>query len=332
MMSVFRNRKNVFKADYWPGFVDAMATMLLLIVFLLSVFIFSHFLSTKEITNKDDFLVKLERQVDALSEMLALERSEMKNKEAEIEFFKSSLGIAVEEKKVLQKKFDEASAQSSVRIERQKSILRSKESRIEILNQHLSSLRDQLTTLKVLVEDHEIQAKESETKIADLSERLNVALAKKVQELREYRSEFFGRLKSILGQRDDIQIIGDRFVFQSEILFPSGQDAFHPESTLSLDQIAEAVIKLEELIPGEITWTLQVDGHTDKNPVLGYGRFKSNWELSAARAIAVVRYLVNKGVNPRRLAAAGFSEFHPLGVDINDMAKNRRIELKLTSR
>jgi chemotaxis protein MotB len=176
--------------------------------------------------------------------------------------------------------------------------------------------------------------KESQARIADLGQRLNLALAQRVQELSRYRSDFFGRLRAILGNRPDIRIVGDRFVFQSEVFFDTGQAVLsRPEGIAELDKLATALLELGTKIPGEIAWVLRVDGHTDVRPV-NNAQFKSNWELSAARAISVVQYLVGKGVSPQRLVAAGFGEFQPIDPEKTEEAysRNRRIELKLTER
>jgi chemotaxis protein MotB len=154
-----------------------------------------------------------------------------------------------------------------------------------------------------------------------------------VQELSRYRSEFFGRLRAILGNRPDIRVVGDRFVFQSEVFFDTGQATLLPEGRAELDTVAAALIELDKKIPAEIAWVLRVDGHTDVRPVSG-ANFKSNWDLSAARAISVVQYLITLGVPAQRLVAAGFGEFQPLDTANTEDAykRNRRIELKLTER
>ena len=176
--------------------------------------------------------------------------------------------------------------------------------------------------------------KESNTKIADLGRRLNVALAQRVQELNRYRSDFFGRLREILSDRENIRIVGDRFVFQSEVLFPTGSDEINDAGKGEMKKLADAIIELQKEIPPEINWVLRVDGHTDDKPLSGTGRFKDNWELSSARAISVVKFLIANGVPANRLVAAGFGEFQPLDAADTDEArsKNRRIELKLTER
>ena len=194
-------------------------------------------------------------------------------------------------------------------------------------------MRRQLAAIEDALAASETAGKDAQTKIADLGSRLNTALAQKVQELSRYRSDFFGRLRQILGARPGIRVVGDRFVFESSVLFESAKADVSPAGQQSLDDLAAAVIDLEREIPPDIPWILRIDGHTDKHPISG-GAFKSNWELSAARAIAVVQYLISKGIPPDRLAAAGFGEFQPIdpGEDEQALARNRRIELKLTER
>ena len=195
-------------------------------------------------------------------------------------------------------------------------------------------MRQQLQALENALATSETREEDAQVRIADLGSRLNVALAQRVQELNNYRSDFFGRLRTVLGARPDIRIVGDRFVFQSEIFFGSGGSELEGAGKEELDKLAAALVDLERTIPPEIQWVARIDGHTDKRPLSGAGQYKDNWELSAARAIAVVRYLNAKGVSPQRLVAAGFGEFAPL--DFGDapeaLARNRRLELKLTER
>jgi chemotaxis protein MotB len=205
---------------------------------------------------------------------------------------------------------------------------------VEVLNQQISALRRQLAALEEALDATEKKDKESQARIADLGQRLNVALAQRVQELSRYRSDFFGRLRAILGNRPDIRIVGDRFVFQSEVFFDTGKATLDkPEGRAELDKLASALLELERRIPGEIAWVLRVDGHTDVRP-MSSPQFRNNWELSAGRAISVVQYMVGRGVSPQRLVAAGFGEFQPIDSDKTEEAftRNRRIELKLTER
>jgi chemotaxis protein MotB len=205
---------------------------------------------------------------------------------------------------------------------------------VELLNQQISALRRQLGALEAALAVSEKRDRESQGQIADLGRRLNVALAQRVQELSRYRSDFFGRLREILADRPDIEVVGDRFVLPASVLFPSGSDEIATGANEELAKLGDAILELEAQIPPEINWVIRVDGHTDVRPLQPGARFRSNWELSAARAIAVVRYLIERGVDPQHLVAAGFGEFQPLdsGDTEEALARNRRIELKLTER
>ncbi|GEO82994.1 peptidoglycan -binding protein [Pararhodospirillum oryzae] len=202
-----------------------------------------------------------------------------------------------------------------------------------LLNAQMEELRKQLASLQEALEASEARSQEQEVQIADLGQRLNAALAEKVQELQRYRSEFFGRLRALLGNRDDVRIVGDRFVFQSEVLFPSGSNVLQPAGQDTLTRLAQTLMQIARTIPPDIDWILRVDGHTDRRPI-NTSQFQSNWDLSAARAISVVNFLISQGVPPQRLAAAGFGEYQPIdpGTDEAALARNRRIELKLDQR
>ncbi|MDO8360642.1 MAG: peptidoglycan-binding protein, partial [Devosia sp.] len=192
-------------------------------------------------------------------------------------------------------------------------------------------LRLQIGALEEALNASESKATESKTQVADLGRRLNVALAQRVQDLSQYRSDFFGRLRKILEGRADVQVVGDRFVFQSEVLFGAGEAAIATEGQATLEQLAGAIKQLQGEIPADINWVLRIDGHTDKRPI-NTPEFPSNWELSAARAIAVTKYLVAQGVSAQHLVAAGFGDSRPIDVGDTEeaFAKNRRIEFKLT--
>jgi chemotaxis protein MotB len=203
-----------------------------------------------------------------------------------------------------------------------------------VLNQQIAALRRQLAAIESALDASEQKNKQQQNRITDLGQRLNIALAQKVQELTKYRSDFFGKLRQILGNRPDMRIVGDRFVLQSEVFFDTGKADLKPEGTAELDKVASALVGLEQQIPADIPWVLRVDGHTDVRPIAPGGQFRSNWDLSAARAISVVQYLISKGVTPKRLVAAGFGEFQPIDTGTTDDAyrRNRRIEFKLTER
>ncbi len=218
-------------------------------------------------------------------------------------------------------------------LDKEKALTSEALSQVELLNQQIAAMRRQLAQLNSILTDAEIRNKSSEAQIADLGKRLNSALAQRVQELSRYRSEFFGRLRQILSQRSDILVVGDRFVFQSEVLFAKGDAEISTLGQEEMLKLADALRQLEAEIPQDIAWVLRVDGHTDIDPIKS-PFFQSNWELSSARAIAVVKYLISQGVAPKHLVAAGFGEFQPLDVGTSEDAKsqNRRIELKLTER
>ncbi|WP_114389774.1 peptidoglycan -binding protein [Notoacmeibacter marinus] len=330
--------------DYWPGFVDAMATLLLVFTFLLSVYAVAQFILTQQIRGQDDVLVRLNSQISELTRLLALERASGADSAQELAALRASLASAQSDRSRLQALLNEGAGddeRAAVQIDELSSDLNEQEaiseralSQVEILNQQIFALRRQIAALEDALEASEAKERESSTRIADLGQRLNVALARRVQELNRYRSDFFGRLREILENREGISVVGDRFVFQSEVLFSSGSEELNPAGQDEMGKLAQAVNELRQEIPGELDWILRVDGHTDNVPLSGTGRIRDNWELSAQRAIAVVKYLVDQGVPADRLAATGFADNQPLaeGDDEEARRRNRRIELKLTTR
>src|SRR5580700_9407030 len=307
--------------EYWPGFVDALSTLVLGIVFLLSTFVVVQFYLSQEVTGKDVALARLNAQIAELTELLSMEKTGKATLEETLSTLRASLAAAEGERDRFKGLFEgigsgAADAQGKVtaltgQLDSEKQISARALAQVELLNQQIAALRRQLAALEDALEASEKKDKEAQGRIADLGQRLNVALAQRVQELSRYRSEFFGRLRAILGNRPDIRIVGDRFVFQSEVFFDTGQAVLLPEGRAELDNVAAALTDLDKQIPGEIAWVLRVDGHTDARPI-NSPLFKSNWELSSARAISVVQYLVSLGVPPQRLVAAGFAEFQPL--------------------
>jgi chemotaxis protein MotB len=338
-MAVARAFRREHRISYWPGFVDALSTLLLAITFMLSVFMLGQFFLAQEISSKESVLERLNRQVAELTDLLALERSSRRTVEENMAALQSTLAAAEQERGRLQGML--ASGQGAqaeagqltqqLDIERQATARAL--SQIDLLNAQITALRRQLAAVEAALAASEARDRESQARIADLGSRLNVALAQRVQELARYRSDFFGRLRQILGNRPEIRIVGDRFVFQSELFFNPGQAVLRSEGQAELDRMAALLIELGRQIPPDIPWVLRVDGHTDTRPIATF-QFPSNWALSAARAIAVVQYLIGKGVPPQRLVAAGFGEFQPLdlGTTEDAYARNRRIELKLTER
>ncbi|MFN3546185.1 MAG: peptidoglycan -binding protein [Mesorhizobium sp.] len=343
-MALARGRRRERSVDYWPGFVDALSTLLLAIMFLLSVFVLAQFLLSREISGKDEVLNRLNSQINELTQLLALERSNSQDVEDQLANLQASLSVAETERSRLESLLAAgAGAGNAARdqigaltgeLESERQISQRALSQVELLNQQISALRRQIAALEDALDASESRDRESNAKIADLGRRLNVALAQRVQELNRYRSDFFGRLREILSDRENIRIVGDRFVFQSEVLFPSGSDVINEAGRDEMAKLAAAIIDLQREIPPEINWVLRVDGHTDNVPLSGTGRYRDNWELSSARAVSVVKYLIEQGVPAVRLVAAGFGEFQPLAEGDTPEARNRnrRIELKLTER
>jgi chemotaxis protein MotB len=340
-----RHRRAIARTEYWPSFVDVLTNLLLVFIFLLSIFALIQFLLSREISGRDTVLNRLNAQIAELTEMLALEKAGKGELTDNLTTMQASLAATMSERDRLKGLLDSQSdvansagdraASLTKDLDAQKDVSQQALSQVELLNQQISALRRQIAALETAIGASEDRDKESQTKIADLGRKLNLALAQRVQELSRYRSDFFGRLREILGDRPDIRVVGDRFVFQSEVLFATGSDQINADGDVELDKLADAIKELAAEIPTDIPWVLQINGHTDKRPITSTGgRFPSNWELSAARAISVVRYLVDKGIPPDHLVAAGYGEFQPIeeGDSEDAMAKNRRIELKLTEK
>ena len=343
MAGTLSKRRRQEDAPYWPGFVDAMAQLLLVITFLLSVFMTAQFLLAREISGQDSALGQLRSQIAELTQLLALEKSAKGAVEANLLALSDDLSAEkLKSAGLIASLASEGSKGSAANqaisglqteLDKEKALTSEALSQVELLNQQIAAMRRQLAQLNSILTDAENRNKSSEAQIADLGKRLNSALAQRVQELSRYRSEFFGRLRQILSQRSDILVVGDRFVFQSEVLFAKGEAEISPLGQEEMLKLADALRQLEAEIPADIAWVLRVDGHTDIDPIKS-PFFQSNWELSSARAIAVVKYLIAQGVAPKHLVAAGFGEFQPLDVGTSEDAKsqNRRIELKLTER
>jgi chemotaxis protein MotB len=340
-MALARGRRQQRSIDYWPGFVDALSTLVLGIIFMLTVFAVVQFFLSQEITGKDTALQRLSARIAQLTDLLSLEQTNKVSMEEQLAQLRASLAGSEDERnryKGLYESLNGGSAAAqdkaadlTTKLDAEKQVSLRALAQVELLNQQIAALRRQLSALEQALEASEKKDKESQARITDLGQRLNVALAQRVQELSRYRSDFFGRLRAILGNRPDIRIVGDRFVLQSEVFFDTGQSVLKPEGRAELDKIADVLLDLNKKIPQDIPWVLRVDGHTDVRPIAG-GR--TNWDLSAARAIAVVQYLIGKGMPPQRLVAAGFGEFQPIDPGNTEEAysRNRRIELKLTER
>ena len=316
---------------------------------------------TETVDERAALVANLEEQVARLTELLAGERRSMQNLEGDLEARDAALAeaaaaarttaIALAQEKAARRSLEThiaaRDAEQQRALESRDSQLASLETtlgeretalgvaneRIALLSAQLNELSRQLGIVETLLDTSEAQIQEQQTTIASLGQRLQQALIDQVEELSQYRSEFFGRLRQILGDRPEIRIVGDRFVFQSELLFASGSARLDPAGLDQLRALAESLREVADKIPPEIEWILRVDGHTDRVPVGAASPFASNWELSTRRAISVVEYLISQGIPPSRLAATGFGEYHPLDPRDDEIAyrRNRRIEFKLTS-
>jgi chemotaxis protein MotB len=369
----------------WPGFVDALATLLMVIIFVLMVFVLIQVNLAYRVSGQDATLGEMRQQLASLGELLNIERrasadlaanlaqitnqlntSNANRDELQAQLASVQAAIAVRNNEIARlaaKQADSEAALAAARssLEERLGALQLAEgqlamtqaqnqsaaNKIDALHAEttaskaqiaqmtgaLASLRLRLEELTSLLAEKDRQATRDKVAIASLGRSLNNALASRVQELQRFRSEFFGRLRDVLKGRDDVQIVGDRFVFQSEVLFAQGQAEIAAEGQ---DQLAKLAITLADIatkIPEDINWVLQVDGHTDDVPIRA-GRYADNWDLSTERALSVVRFLNQQGLPANRLAAAGYGEFQPLDATDNDDArrKNRRIELKITQR
>ena len=346
-MALPSRRQRRLGIDIWPGFVDALSQLLIIIIFVVLIFTAAQFYLTTALHGSESKLKQLNQQIAELADKLSMIE---KDRDAEIGK-ERDLGKQLAESIAARDKMQADIADLTARIEESRSttrneledkdlVMRQKDAALKaqqdlvaLLNQQIAALREQLSRISQALDLSEQKAKDQDVQIADLGKRLNAALASKVQELASYRSEFFGRLREILGDRPDIRIVGDRFVFQSEVLFTPGNADLGADARHELDLLAGALRAIAPRIPTEIPWVLRVDGHTDKRPI-STAQFPSNWELSTARATAVVKYLIEQGIPADRLAAAGFGEFQPIDAGSSDEAyrKNRRIEFKLTER
>lgn len=292
-MALARSRRGGEGMNYWPGFVDALSTLILSIIFILTVFVVVQFFLQQEISGKDTALNRLNAQIAQLTDLLSMEKTGKADVEAQLTQLRASLASAESERDKFKGIAEGAGAglsaaqgqasELATQLEGEKKISARALAQVEILNQQLAAFRRQLAVIEQALDASEKKDKESQSRIAELGQRLNVALAQKVQELTKFRSDFFGKLREILGNRPDVRIVGDRFVLQSEVFFDVGKADLLPTAKTELDKVGDALVGLEKQIPADIAWVLRVDGHTDVRPISG-GVFKSNWDLSAARA------------------------------------------------
>lgn len=335
-MAGVRFRARDDSGDQWPGFVDALATLLLVAIFLLSLFAVAQFALGQALSGRDARLIALENRLADLAEQLALEQSTTEDLRARLGTLQASLAaaearaVAAEDDALAQRNrvFElEGSLEDTV-VLKDEALVRARD-----LELQLNELNAQLLSLREALEAAEAKDLDQQAQIENLSSRLNQALAQKVQELAQFRSRFFQALTEALGDRDDLRVEGDRFVFATDVLFASGSAELQDAGKVELAKVAQALLDIASRIPDDIDWVIRVDGHTDERPI-NTAEFPSNWELSTARAISVVKFFEEQGVEPKRLVAAGFGEHRPLveGSTLAAYAQNRRIEMKLDAR
>lgn len=436
MFSVARRSRTI---NIWPGFVDALASVLLVFIFMLLVFVIAQFYLTGVLAGREAALERLTKNINELATTLSLEKEKSADLEQQLAALDAQLRATLAEKEELgsrlllttqraeltQQELDAAretistdketirlkllevaslqqdiaalrelrtqleaqianlsgqletrSAELGAERDRSKQLearlasaeertllsqkqleqrdiriadlaariaaqdealsneqqlTQAREQQIALLNQQIAALRAQIASLSAALSLAETRVEDQQVEITELGRRLNLALAQKVQELNRYRSEFFGRLREVLGDRQDIRIVGDRFVFQSEVLFATAEAELGEGGKRQIAALAKSLKEVAARIPKDIDWVLQINGHTDRRSI-NTPEFPSNWELSTARALSIVHYLIGQGISPERLTAAGFGEHQPLSTENTPEAwqRNRRIEIKLT--
>ncbi|MBW3227368.1 peptidoglycan -binding protein [Marinobacter adhaerens] len=336
-------RRSRSTTNVWPGYVDALSALLMLVIFMLLVYVVSQLYLSQTLSDRDTQLARLNAQLNELSELLGLEenRSEaLENQLTSLQERNNSLvGQLESTREQLMRQTAMADAQSErlasmeESIDEKDDISASQQAMILRLSNQIASLREQLRQIASALELQEQMTADKEQELEQVSRRLNTLLAERVNQLEQYQSEFFARLRDILAGNENVRIVGDRFLLPSELLFASASAELGEEGRQELDKLGKLLLDVSAKIPEDVDWILRIDGHTDVIPI-NTPRFPSNWELSTARAVAVVRYLAAQGVPEPRMAAAGFGEFFPVaeGTSPEALQRNRRIELKLTDR
>ena len=336
-------RRSRSTTNVWPGYVDALSALLMLVIFMLLVYVVSQLYLSQTLSDRDTQLARLNAQLNELSELLGLEESRSEALENQLTSLQerndSLVGQLESTREQLMRQTAMADAQSErlasmeESIDEKDEISASQQAMILRLSNQIASLREQLRQIASALELQEQMTAEKEQELEQVSRRLNTLLAERVSQLEQYQSEFFARLRDILAGNENVRIVGDRFLLPSELLFASASAELGEEGRQELDKLAKLLLDVSAKIPEDVDWILRIDGHTDVIPI-NTPRFPSNWELSTARAVAVVRYLAAQGVPERRMAAAGFGEFFPVaeGTSPEALQRNRRIELKLTDR
>ncbi len=375
---MIQNRIRKKQLDYtWPGFVDALSSLLMVIIFVLMIFVISQFFISQKMSGQDEALVKLKNNLSELGELLSLERdttteltAQLSVLEEKIEVIKKDLLIEREItkqyqeeltgtkniiafnereinklKKVIEDKIkdttrlknnisdlDKKVSKKNLEIQNKEIILKANKEEVKKLIATTLKLKNKLTQLQTLLSAYKAKDKKENVKNLSLGKDVNSALARRVEELEKFKSDFFGRVRELIKGRKEIRVVGDRFVFQSEVLFSLGSDELGVEGQIEMQKLAATLMEIEKSLPRDIDWILQIEGHTDSLPVKKGQTYKDNWELSTKRALSVLRFLIKQGIEPSRLSASGYGSFQPIDEKNTKSArmKNRRIEMKIT--
>jgi len=328
-----RRRESPGDFNVWPAFTDVLGGLVVVLVFLITIFVISEVLIGREVARQGSGVEQLEQVVDELFTDLGLATDENTQLTTRVAELRSTLQATEAEREALQATLTDtraSAADEQARMEARISTLtrRTEEMTTELrrLNRALGSTEEELATRDALIA-------EQSGRLEELDGLIKERLLDRVEELEKYTSDFLRRLRDVFADNPDIKIVGDRFVFQSEVLFSSGEADLSGGGEGDLDKFVDVYQQLADALPEDVPVIIEVQGHTDKVPVSG-GRFESNWELSAARALNVVDYLIDRGIPPERLAAVGMGEYHPIeaGDEPEALRRNRRIELKITSR
>ncbi len=349
----------------WPSFVDALASLLIVIIFILMIFVISQYYISQKLSGKDKVLSQLEIKILEVTNQLSIEKeitkrlsanifsiqSELDNKDLELlqnkslitslknEINKNEFKLS-EQLEVLETKDQKLNILQNKLLDKNKAenkfnkIINDKKNEVSNLNVLILNLKEKINKLNSLLDVYEKKDKAEKIKNLQLKPTLNSALARRVEELQKFKSMFFGTVKEKIKNIPEIKIVGDRFVFQSEVLFETGSIEIGGKGKIELKKFAEILLNLDKDIPKDSNWILQIEGHTDNLPVRKGQIYSDNWELSTKRALSVLRYLINQGLDPKKLFASGYGSFQPIDNTNTKTGrmKNRRIEMKITQK
>jgi chemotaxis protein MotB len=343
-------RRSRSTTNVWPGYVDALSALLMLVIFMLLIYVVSQLFLAQTLSDRNSELARLNLRLSELSQLLGLELNTTAALEQQMLIVQNSFSDSLAENEDLEQRLEasrdqlmrqtadaEARAENlagmNQKLENKDELSNSQQTMIMRLSNQIASLQNQLRQITAALRLQKEMTVDKEDELENVSRRLNTLLAERINQLEQYQSEFFSRLRDLLAANKNIRIVGDRFLLPSELLFASGSALLGAEGKRELDKLAGVLLDVVETIPADLEWILRIDGHTDRIPI-NTPQFPSNWELSTARAVAVVRYLADQSVPQNRMVAAGFGEFFPVadGTTPAALQENRRIEIKLTDR